>query len=411
MACTKLAAAAVATLAVAATSVSTASAAHVGNYIGYLSGHQVVPPVNAAGTGTVKATFDAGTKTLAVSFHFRGLARGVEELGLYAAWAGRNGAEQFSLASVTEFGHGNSDGKGHTTVTLSERQVALLEAREFYLTVGSELRGQLVPSVEGAKTMSASLSSAFTNPPTTSTAFGGIVVELPPTGEMVVTGSWQGLSSPLALNLANGNHFHVGLTGTNGQRIFELQPTLSDNNTTAFYTADKNTYTPTAEFLDMMKARGVYMDVHSELLPTGELRGQVLSAASSSAYTTLLSPASVNPPAVGSDATGGLSVEYFFPNTIAVTGSFAELSSPVAEDLAMGTHLHVGPADGAGPRIQELVATQSNGNTAGDFVLDDNVFVINATNQKNLLSWLVYCDIHTDQFRGGELRGQLSPAV
>ncbi|OSX72715.1 hypothetical protein BU14_0412s0009 [Porphyra umbilicalis] len=411
MSFTKLAAAAVATLAVAATSVSKASAAHAGNYIGYLSGHQMVPPVNAAGTGTVKASLDSETKTLAVSFHFRGLAKGVKGLGLYAVWAGRNGEEQFSLASVTEFGHGHTDGKGHTVLTLSERQVALLEAREFYLMVGSELRGQLVPSVKGAKTMSASLSSAFTNPPTTSTAFGGIVVELMPTGDMVVTGSWQGLSSPLALNLANGNHFHVGLTGTNGQRIFELQPTMSDNNTTAFYTADKNTYKPTSEFLDMMAARGVYMDVHSELLPTGELRGQVLSAASSSAYTTLLLPASVNPPAVGSDATGGLSVEYFFPSTIAVTGSFAQLSSPVAEDLAMGTHLHVGPADGAGPRIQELVATKRDGNTAGDFVLDDNVFLINSTNQKNLLSWLVYCDIHTDQFRGGELRGQLSPAV
>ncbi|OSX72397.1 hypothetical protein BU14_0441s0006 [Porphyra umbilicalis] len=411
MAFTKLAAAAVAALAVAATSVSTASATHAGNYIAYLSGHQMVPPVNAAGTGMVQASYDAATKMLSVSFEFRGLAMGVKELGLYAAWAGRNGEEQFPLASVTKFGHGHTDGKGRTAVMLSDRQAELLMAREFYMMVGKELRGQLVPSVKGAKTLSASLSSAFTNPPTTSTAFGGIIVELMPTGAMIVTGSWQGLSSPLALNLFNGNHFHIGLTGTNGQRIFELQPTLSDNNTTAFYTADRNTYMPTAEFLNMMKMRGVYMDVHSELVPTGELRGQVLSAASSSAYTTLLSPVSVNPPAVGSDATGGLSVEYFFPSTIAVTGSFSMLSSPVAEDLAMGTHLHVGPADGAGPRIQELVATKSDDNMMGDFMLDDNVFSINSTNQKNLLSQLVYCDIHTAMFRAGELRGQLASIV
>jgi len=411
MAFTKLAAAAVAALAVAASSVSTASAMSMGNYIGYLSGHQMVPPVNAAGTGTVKASYNADTKMLAVSFHFRGLAMGVKELGLYAAWAGRNGEEQFPLASVTKFGHGHTDGMGHTSVMLSDRQAELLMAREFYMMVGKELRGQLVPSVKGAKTLSASLSSAFTNPPTMSTAFGGVIVELMPTGAMIVTGSWQGLSSPLALNLANGNHFHIGLTGTNGERIFVLQPTLSDNNTTAFYTAEQNTYMPTAEFLNMMKMRGVYMDVHSELLPTGELRGQVLSAASSSAYTTLLSPASVNPPAVGSDATGGLSVEYFFPSTIAVTGSFSMLSSPVAVDLAMGTHLHVGPADGAGPRIQELVATKSDDNMMGDFMLDDNVFIINSTNQKNLLSQLVYCDIHTAMFRAGELRGQLASIV
>ncbi|KAK1869613.1 hypothetical protein I4F81_012086 [Pyropia yezoensis] len=411
MAFTKLAAAAVAALAVAASAATTATAAHAGNYIGYLSGHQMVPPVAAAGMGTVQGAYDTDTQTLSVRFHFRGLAAGVKSVGLYAAWAGRNGDEQFSLTDATKFGAGHLSGEGKASLKLTGRQVKLLEAREFYVLVGSELRAQLVPAVAGAKTMAASLSSAFTNPPTTSTAFGGIIVELMPTGAMIVTGSWQGLSSPLALNLANGNHFHVGLTGTNGQRIFELQPTLSDNNTTAFYTADKNTYMPTAEFLTMMKGRGVYMDVHSANLPTGELRGQVLSAASSSAYTTLLSPASVNPPAMGSDATGGLSVEYFHPDTIAVTGSFAKLSGEVAVDLAMGTHLHRGPADGAGPRFQELVADKSMGNTAGDFMLETNTFRLNATLIEALRMGMAYSDIHSQAFRAGELRGQLDAVV
>lgn len=411
MAFAKLVAAATAAVAMAAASASTAAAAHAGNYIGYLSGHQVVPPVNAAGTGTVTGAYDSDSRMLTIRFHFRGLAAGVKSVGLYAAWAGRNGHEQFSVTYATKFGAGHKSGEGKATMKLSARQVALLEAREFYLLVGSELRGQLVPAVAGAKTMSASLSSAFTNPPTTSTAFGGIVVELLPTGAMVVTGSWQGLSSPLALNLANGNHFHVGLTGTNGQRIFELQPTLSDNNTTAYYTADKNTYMPTAEFLAMMKGRGVYMDVHSAKLPTGELRGQVLSAASSSAYTTLLTPGAVNPPVSGSDATGGLSVEYFHPNTMAVTGSFAKLSAEVAVDLAMGTHLHRGPADGAGPRFQELVADKSDENTAGDFMLSHNTFRLNSTLVEALRMGMAYSDIHSQAFRGGELRGQLASVV
>jgi len=60
----------------------------------------------------------------------------------------------------------------------------------------------------------------------------------------------------------------------------------------------------------------MYMDVHSQLLQTSELGGQVLSAESSSASTKLPSPASVNPPAVGSEATGGMSVENCFSSTI-----------------------------------------------------------------------------------------------
>lgn len=411
MAFTKLAAAAVAALAVAASAATTATAAHAGNYIGYLSGHQMVPPVNALGTGTVTGSYDSDSMMLTIKFHFRGLAAGVKSVGLYAAWAGRNGHEQFSVTYATKFGAGHKSGEGKAMMKLSARQVMLLEAREFYLLVGSELRGQLVPAVAGAKTMSASLSSAFTNPPTMSSAFGGIIVELMPTGAMIVTGSWQGLSSPLALNLANGNHFHIGLTGTNGQRIFELQPTLSDNNTTAFYTADKNTYMPTAEFLMMMKNRGVYMDVHSLKLPTGELRGQVLSAASSSAYTTLLTPGAVNPPAMGSDATGGVTAEYFFPNTIAVTGSFSMLSAEVAVDLAMGTHLHNGPADGAGPRVRELVADKSMDDTAGDFMLSKNTFRFNDTLVDELRMGMIYSDIHSQAFRAGELRGQLASVV
>ncbi|GAB0497696.1 hypothetical protein MMPV_009033 [Pyropia vietnamensis] len=411
MAFTKVVAAAVAALAMAASAVTTASAAHPTNYIGYLSGHQMVPPVNAMGKGTVHAAFDSDSMMLSIQFHFMGLAAGVKKVALFAAWAGRNGNEQFDLTYAVKFGPEHLSGEGMAEIMLSERQVKLLEMRELYLVVGKELRGQLVPAVPGAKMMSASLSSAFTNPPTKSAAFGGIVVELLPTGEMIVTGSWQKLSSPLALNLANGNHFHVGLTGTNGQRIFELQPTLSDNNTTAFYTADKNTYMPTAEFLMMMKNRGVYMDVHSELLPTGELRGQVLSAAASSAYTTLLSPAAVNPPVMGSDATGGLTIEFFSPDVIAVTGSFAMLSGEVAVDLAMGTHLHRGPADGAGPRFQVLVADKSMGNTAGDFMLDDNTFTLNATLVQTLRMGMVYSDIHSQAFRGGELRGQLDAIV
>ncbi|GAB0490771.1 hypothetical protein MMPV_002009 [Pyropia vietnamensis] len=407
---TKLAAAAAA--AMLAMAASPATAAHAGRYIGFLSGHQMVPPVAAAGTGTVTGMFDSDTRTLSLHYHFRGTAMRVMSVGLFAGWAGRaGGPRQFGLTFRTNFDNSFTSGEGQARLLLRDDQIQLLETRQLYVLVGSELRGQLVPAVAGSKIMSASLSSAFTNPPTTSTASGGISVELMPSGAMVVTGSWQGLSSPLALNLANGNHFHVGLTGTNGQRIFELQPILSDNNTSAIYTADKNTYMPTAEFLAMMKGRGVYMDVHSLNLPTGELRGQVLSAASSSAYTTLLSPASVNPPVLGSDATGGLSVEYFYPDTIAVTGSFSQLSGEVAVDLAMGTHLHRGPADGAGPRFQELVADKSEGNTAGDFMLSKNTFRLNSTLVEALRMEMTYCDIHSQAFRGGELRGQLASVV
>lgn len=407
---TKLAAAAVAAmLAVAA---STGEAAHEGRYIGYLSGHQMVPPVASTGTGTVTGMFDSDTRTLSLHYHFRGTATRIASVGLYAGWAGRaDGPLLFGLTFRTDFDSSFKSGEGEAKFLLNNAQRELLETRQLYVLVGSELRGQLVPAVGGSKIMAASLSSAFTNPPTTSTASGGISVELMPSGAMVVTGSWQGLSSPLALNLANGNHFHVGLTGTNGQRIFELQPTLSDNNTSAIYTADKNTYMPTPEFLAMMKGRGVYMDVHSLNLPTGELRGQVLSAASSSAYTTLLSPASVNPPVSGSDATGGLSVEFFHPDTIAVTGSFAMLSGEVAVDLAMGTHLHRGPADGAGPRFQELVADKSEDNTAGDFALSKNIFRLNSTLVEALRMGITYCDIHSQAFRAGELRGQLASVV
>jgi len=132
-------------------------------------------------------------------------------------------------------------------------------------------------NMRGTKALSASLSSALTNPPTMRTACGGNVVDVLPTSAMRAKVSWQGLSSPLAHGLLDGNDCHIK---------------------------------------QIIKARGMYMDGHSQLLQTSELGGQVLSAESSSAGRKLLMPASVNPPAMGSEATGGMSVRYCFSSTI-----------------------------------------------------------------------------------------------
>lgn len=63
--------------------------------------------------------------------------------------------------------------------------------------------------MRGTKALSASLSSAFTNPLTMRTALGGKVVDVMPTSAMRAKGSWHGLSSPLAHSLLVGNACHL----------------------------------------------------------------------------------------------------------------------------------------------------------------------------------------------------------
>lgn len=91
-------------------------------------------------------------------------------------------------------------------------------------------------------------------------------------------------------------------------------------------------------------------------------------------------------------------------NTLTVTGSVTNLSSALREVQGSAAHIHRGQAGENGPivfplTVQPLVGANS-ANLSGTFTLSDE--------QINILrNGGYYVNVHTENYPGGEVRGQL----
>ena len=109
-----------------------------------------------------------------------------------------------------------------------------------------------------------------------------------------------------------------------------------------------------------------------------------------------------------STATGFVSAS-LSGNELTVSGGFEGLSSKIAEEIAGGAHLHAGFAGENGPVLYPLNIEVSTDSLSGAFLSDDNVFTLSDEEVAMLRNREVYVNIHSDNFGGGELRGQLTP--
>lgn len=379
--------------------------------------------MSTTGNGRVYGFLDDNTLRLKRSF--RGLTSAVNTsigIHIHAGISGANGPVIFPLTKLTCFTNkAMTSGVGHAKRSLSETQAEALEARQLYfnlhtnLNPGGELRSALVPSVRGAKLLSVSLTTGATRPQVPdgdSMASGGAVIEIMASGSIIVTGSYQMLSDRLAVDIAGGAHLHMGISGMTGPVVIPVVSTLAADGRSGMFLAAKNTFSPGDAFIEAMKSRMVYLNVHSLKVPSGELRGQVLSAAASSAFFAPLSGTEQVPDPVTTDAFDGVTIEVFGLSIVAVSGSFTNLSSPLAADIAMGAHLHNGAAGTNGPVYQPLRSKTTKDGKDGIFKLMQNIYTIaNATDLTSLLTGGTYVNVHSTSFWGGELRGQVTLVV
>jgi hypothetical protein len=107
-----------------------------------LKGSSEVPPNQSAGTGSVTATYDTGTKVLTWDGSYAGLSGPATAAHFHGpAEAGKNAGVAVPIAPATSPLHG--------TATLTDTQAADLMAGHWYVNVhteankGGEIRGQL----------------------------------------------------------------------------------------------------------------------------------------------------------------------------------------------------------------------------------------------------------------------------
>ncbi|MBI2546067.1 CHRD domain-containing protein [Candidatus Woesearchaeota archaeon] len=121
-------------------------------------------------------------------------------------------------------------------------------------------------------TFEINLSGSEEAPPTNSTAAGDASVRLE-NGQLIVSGSFQNLSSALYVVGNSSAHVHQGIAGENGPVVFSLDVNAGSDNRSGFFTLPPVTLTQ--EQIQNLLNGSYYINVHTENFNGGEIRGQI----------------------------------------------------------------------------------------------------------------------------------------
>lgn len=230
------------------------------------------------------------------------------------------------------------------------------------------------------------LSGAQENPPvlTVSEGNANFIVNVS-SGQ--ITGSVS--TTDLTANVA---HIHTGEPGINGPIIIPLTQTAAGS---GVWTVPPNTTLSSAQ-LTALNAGGLYVNVHSDLYPGGQIRGQI----GRTTLTTKLVGSQENPPT---------------PSTATGTGTFSvdpltrALSARVVTSgiTATAAHIHAGAVGVNAPVAVGFVQTAPG---SGIWAPPANT-ILTPEQYQSFVSGGTYFNVHSSAFPGGEIRGQIGREV
>ena len=224
--------------------------------------------------------------------------------------------------------------------------------------------------------------------------------------QVVVTGSFSGLSSPVLTSLQGGGHIHVAYPGRNGGIIQPLALTVAADSLSGTIEAEDNTYVIAATDLADADVGAIYVNIHTRNYPNGEIRGDIVREDREAYYTNLFGSNQV--PSVISTAHGALLLELDSDNTLVVSGSFSGLTSTYAASI--GSHLHLGLPGQNGPIDISLTPTITEADSlSGIFRSEDNTIELDDDQVEALRAGRYYANIHSVAHPSGEIRGQVLP--
>lgn len=375
-----------------------------------LAGDNEVPAIASSGFGEVTATLIGDELT--VEGEFSGLNSAASASHLHLGFAGQSGP--VSIPLVLSLDGGSLSGSleaGENSYTLTAEQKAALMGRRMYLNIHSttypagEIRGQLLPA--RAEVFTAALTGRAEIPANRSTATGGVVVER--YGDTIIlSGSFSGLESPLAVAVGGGAHIHMAALDSNGPVIHPLRVTSTGTGMTAgVFHADSNTFVLTGGEIEEFLQLGTYVNVHSTTRTGGEIRGQIIPH-DAVAFEAWLAGLNEVPAMAGLSQGGAIGILH--NGQLMLAGNFIGLESDLAVNIAGGAHIHRNGVGMNGPIIHALTSTMVDPRN-GSFRVDDNTFRLGSTAEDSLRQGLLYVNVHSETRQGGEIRGQLLPAV
>lgn len=376
-----------------------------------LSGSNEANPITTAATGNVTATLNGNELKVTGSFENLSSNLATDIAGgahIHAGMAGESGGVLFPL--TVNVGADSKSGtfmEADNTFTLTSGQVDTLMMRGLYINIhsenytGGELRGQLLAEADAY--YRANLSGAFESPSVKTMAGGTLNFELKG-DSLFVSGTFANLEGEFDASIAGGSHLHMAPAGSNGSIALSLTAQLASDNSSGTYLAADNAFELTAEQKTALMNREFYVNIHTTAYAAGELRGQVVPAASTAFFAQLSGSAEI--PSVHSGGSGAAVLE-LHGDTLKLSGSFSGLESAFNAEIAGGSHLHFGHAGENGSVGFSLNAALDADLMAGAYITSDNSFELTAEQKQMLLDRKIYINIHTLESPSGELRGQV----
>lgn len=388
------------------------------NYVfnAYLAGGQESLPVLSRGYGVFHG--EVRGSRLTVTGSFSGLEsdyNGAIGSHLHKGFFGQNGPVILGLMptlsadnrSATYSPMGNS-------AMLSQGLKDSLRSRAIYANVHStnipsgELRGQMLQ--ESRAYFFAPLSGSDEVPmPVNTPAAGATVLELIG-NTATVSGSFAGLQSNIDLTIAGGAHIHDGLPGQAGPILSLLETEVGSDDRSGVFMAVDNRITLSSGKIDSLRDGFFYVNIHSEDVGSGELRGTFLPQAQAYFTSTFSGANEVDP--VVSNGKGAL-VAALNGSTLTLAASFSELDGDFDPNVAGGSHLHRAGNGMNGPVFQVLNVTTPDPTDLGTgfYTLSENSFMLSAGEIDSLFGAMVYFNLHTTTEPSGEIRGQILPQL
>jgi len=236
------------------------------------------------------------------------------------------------------------------------------------------------PSLAGAQTtLIARLSGAQETPPVTTAATGVAIFTLDASKAQL---TYDVITS--GLTNITASHIHRGAVGVAGPVIYPLAagPFTHLTGTLAITPADA------ADLL----VGNLYINVHTEANPAGEIRGQI-NVPPAGTYLATLNGSQENPPTASTGA--GLGV---FTLDAAGANLAYELFVTDLTDVT-AAHIHQGATGVNGPVIIPIAAGPFTTQSGTSAITPDQVAALNSGG--------LYANVHTAANPGGEIRGQI----
>jgi len=333
-----------------------------------LEGDQHVPPITTEATGHCVGVLSVDQNTFSVT-----CTHDVQEATashVHEGVAGENGGVIFPFDSP--------ESPISQTFELSSDEVATLLAGGYYVNVhsetnaGGEIRGQITGPAE--KSMNFELSGSQAVPPVATQASGQCAAAL--------DNATLAVSCTHNVQEVQAAHIHDANAGINGG---VLLPFASPNS-------------PIIEVFDLfedevvkLKSQNLYINVHSDAFPGGEIRGQMV-AAGDTAFNFVVSGVQAVP-AVQTDASGQC--------TAVLNQSESELAVSCNHTVqdATAAHIHDAPAGTAGGVLIPFSSPDSP-------IIE--VLQLSAAGVELLKARGLYVNVHSGANPSGEIRGQIN---